>query len=385
MPEVPLAAPATVEQALEVVRLARAERWTVLPLGLGSKLGWARPPQRCDLVLSSRNLRGIEAYEPADGTLTARAGTPWSELVAATHARHHLSPELAQPERATLGGVLGAGASGFDRLRHGPLRHQVLGIQALQADGTLVKSGGRVVKNVTGYDLHRLWCGSQGSLCFLLSATLRLVPAPDEVALLRLAPASLAEGLALGQRLLRLGSQPVAVVLCTHERGSELALVLAGRAAALASEIEAAQAALPGAELLRGEAARQARAELRERELEDGTYAPLQLSGRPSQLSGTLSALQRTAQDLGLAPRLLCHPLLGSAEVRFPGAALGPDTIAALARGLDGTGATLRWRGLGAHTPALSLAPAETALMQRLKQALDPQGLFPRGRFHDGL
>src|SRR6185503_6494002 len=81
LPARPMAAPATLEQAVEVVRLARAERWSILPLGLGSKLGWARPPRACDLVLSSRNLRGIQAYEPADGTLTARAGTRWSELV----------------------------------------------------------------------------------------------------------------------------------------------------------------------------------------------------------------------------------------------------------------------------------------------------------------
>ncbi len=182
VPALPVAAPATVEQAIEVLRLARGERWTILPLGAGSKLGWARPPERCHVVLSSQNLRGITAYEPADGTLTARAGTPWSELVQATRARHHLSPELAGAARATLGGALGAGASGLDRLRYGPLRHQVLGIQALQADGSLVKSGGRVVKNVTGYDLHRLWCGSHGTLCFLLEATLRLYPAPAEEA-----------------------------------------------------------------------------------------------------------------------------------------------------------------------------------------------------------
>lgn len=381
VPALPLAAPATLAQALEVLRLARNEHWTVLPIGLGSKLGWARAPERCDLVLSSRNLRGIEAYEPADGTLTARAGTRWSELVEATRARHHLSPELARAEHTTLGGVLGAGASGLDRLRHGPLRHQVLGIQALQADGSLVKSGGRVVKNVTGYDLHRLWCGSEGSLCFLLEATLRLYPAPEELALLRIRCASLAQGLALGHSLLRLRIQPVAVVLRAreHESASELALVLAGRPAALASELEVAQKTLAGAELLRADEARRARAELRELEFEDGSWAPLSLALRPSNLPATVEHLQRVAHELGLPMRLVCHPLLGSLAASFPGVALSAERVAAIGDALAASGVTLRWRGLGANTPALALPTAAAALMQRLKHTLDPKGLFPRG------
>jgi glycolate oxidase FAD binding subunit len=137
----PCATPASEDELGAVLALARAERWVLLPCGLRSKLTWFPAPERVDLVVSSRALAGITAYEPADGTLTARAGTRWSELAATTRARHHLSPELAGAERATLGGVLGAGASGLDRLRHGPLRHQVLGVDVLLADGTRVKSG----------------------------------------------------------------------------------------------------------------------------------------------------------------------------------------------------------------------------------------------------
>ncbi len=387
VPARPLAAPATLAEAVAVVRLARSERWTVLPLGTGSKLGWARPPERCELVLASTNLSGVLAYEPGDGTLTARAGTPWAELEATTRARHHLSPELPGAARATLGGVLGAGASGLDRLRYGPLRHQVLGIQALQADGTLVKSGGRVVKNVTGYDLHRLWCGSHGTLCFLLEATLRLYPAPPEVALLRLRCADLATGLAHAADLLLARLQPVAVVLATHAGAAscELVLVLAGRAEALAQELELARQRLAGAEWLRGDEARRARAELRERELAGGAWAPLVLATRPSALPEALSRLARAAGELALPLLLECQPLLGRADVRFPGLAADDDRLARLAGALADAGVVLHWRGLGAKMPSPALPPVALALMQRLKHSLDPDGLFVRGRLHDEL
>jgi glycolate oxidase FAD binding subunit len=380
VPDCPLAAPATSDEAAEVVRLARAERWTLLPVGHGSKLGWARPPARCDLVLASRNLRGITAYEPGDGTLTALAGTSWSELVAATAARHHLSPELPAAARASLGGALAAGASGLDRLRHGPLRHQVLGMLALHADGTRVKSGGRVVKNVTGYDLHRLWCGSEGSLCFLLEATVRLYPAPAATAVLALRCADTGEALARSHALLRAGVQPVAAVVCSAGPGPgfDLSVVLAGRAEAVASELELARKALGPSEIQLGDDARRARVALCERELAGGAWPPLVLACRPSRLAGVLARLSAVTGELGLRTRLFCHPLLASVAVEFPGTTWSAERVRALEGGLEGDGVELRWRGLGALAPPGGASPAATELMRRIKQALDPEGLFAR-------
>jgi len=135
------------------------------------------PPAGADWILSTRRLVGIVAYEPGDGTLTARAGTTFAALDEATERGGHVvTPDVAYPARATLGGAVGEGRSGFDRLRYGPTRHHVLGVRALLADGTFAKSGGQLVKNVTGYDLHRLYCGSRGSLCALVEVSLRLFP-----------------------------------------------------------------------------------------------------------------------------------------------------------------------------------------------------------------
>jgi FAD/FMN-containing dehydrogenase len=372
----PEAAPSSLEEAAEVLRLARAERWSVQPLGHGTRLAWLRPRERVDLVLSSRNLRGITSYEPADGTLTALAGTSWAELVAATAGRHHLSPELSEPD-ATLGGTIAAGLSGFDRLRYGPVRHQVLGLAALHADGTRVKSGGRVVKNVTGYDLHRLWCGSEGTLCFLAEGTLRLYPAPAETAVLRATVASPAEAIGRCHALLRAGVQPLAAVVSAQELAgpAELAVVLAGRPEAVEGEAALVRThAQPSAEL-HGADALAARAEL----CRAGQGALLVLATRPSILNAALGALAKAARALELEPRVSLHPLLATAQVEFPGIQLQDERLLELDEELAGAGLRARWRGLGARTPRPRPAAAAADLMLRLKRSLDPDGLFAGG------
>jgi glycolate oxidase FAD binding subunit len=376
----PLVAPASVEEAAETLRLARAEGWRVLPLGRGSRLGWDSPPARVDLALSARRLAGIVAYEPDDGTLTARSGTSWAELVTTAQGRHHLSPELPGAERSTLGGVIGAGASGLDRLRHGPLRHQVLGIHALQSDGTRVKSGGRVVKNVTGYDLHRLWCGSRGSLCFLLEATLRLHPAPPACATLEQRFPAAAAALEASHALWRSGAQPLAVVLEGGAPGAGclLTAVLAGREEGLAAALKEARRVLSGAAVATGADGWRQRAALRERELAGGGWAPLVLSSRPSRLAGALQRLDDALRRRGWTVRLRLHPLLATLEASFPDRTLGAGEAEALDRELVEAGIARRWRGLAGATPARG-AEVARALERRLKAALDPEGVFVEG------
>jgi hypothetical protein len=244
---------------------------------------------------------------------------------------------------------------------------------ALVADGTRVKSGGRVVKNVTGYDLHRLWCGSHGTLCFLLEATLRLYPAPAATAVLETCSASLGEGLARSHALWRAGVQPLCAVLRGEEASWELAVVLAGREEAVASEIETARAALGPVALRLGDDARRARSTLRECELASGAWPQLVLLSRPSRLAG---ALEHVASELGLSSRLLVHPLLASAAVELPGAGWSDERAAAFERALAGDGVELRWRGLGSRVSPRT-PPAAVELMRR-KQSLDPQGVFGR-------
>jgi len=178
-----VAAPHDEAGVIELVRRAAQDNLHVLPIGLGSKLSFCRPEATgggFDFALSTRYLSGVCAYEPGDGTLSVQAGCRLSDLIELVRAGgHRLTPDVPLPGSATIGGVLGASLSGADRLLFGPVRHHVLGMRVVLADGSVAQSGGRLVKNVTGFDLHRLYSGSRGTLAITLDASLRLFPAPQ--------------------------------------------------------------------------------------------------------------------------------------------------------------------------------------------------------------
>jgi glycolate oxidase FAD binding subunit len=121
---------------------------------------------------------GIVRYEPADMTVTVHAGTSFGELDAALAEHGQEVPLDPRDRRSTIGGLLACGLSGLRRLRHGPLRDHVLEVRFVTGDGNLVKGGGPTVKNVTGYDLPRLFVGSLGTLGVLTETTLRCRPRP---------------------------------------------------------------------------------------------------------------------------------------------------------------------------------------------------------------
>jgi FAD/FMN-containing dehydrogenase len=155
---------------------ASASMRDIAPVGAGTHWDVGGPP-----VAGAGEVRapaGVIAYEPADMTITVGAGTSFDELdrVLAEHGQQcALDPRVG---RATVGGILACGLSGPRRLRHGPLRDHVLEVRFETGDGRLVKGGGPTVKNVTGYDLPRLFVGSLGTIGVLQQATLRCRPRP---------------------------------------------------------------------------------------------------------------------------------------------------------------------------------------------------------------
>jgi glycolate oxidase FAD binding subunit len=369
--------------------LAGEERVAVVPCGFGSKLGWtARPQPGPLLVLSTRGLAGIVAHEPADGTLAALSGTSMADLRAAALAGGHaLTPDVPRAERATLGGVVAAGESGWDRERYGPVRHHVLGARVLLADGTRAKCGGRLVKNVTGFDLQRLYTGSHGTLCVILEVALRLFPAPEHEALVVTGARDTAELLELAARVRASEARPLALV-AARESGWSLWARLGGKPAALAAELALLRAAWPSCAVFEGERARQEHGALREQAFEAGTAGWLRGSVPPAALAAALASLERRLGEAPTSARLWVQPGQGAIDVA-PRAEHAAALVAAWRADLSLLGGTLEWRNAPSErrTPqdVFGPPPAGLALMRALHRGLDPAGRFAAGRLAGGL
>jgi len=167
------------DELCELLRAAARDALAVVPWGGATALPREAAPARYDLAIDLGALDRVIEYEPGDLTLTAECGVTLAALDAALAARGQELPlEAAHAARATLGGTLAANASGPRRRRFGAPRDRILGARFVLGDGTLVRTGGKVVKNVAGYGIHRLLCGSRGGLAIFVDASLKLLPAP---------------------------------------------------------------------------------------------------------------------------------------------------------------------------------------------------------------
>ncbi len=179
--------PRDAEDVRDAVQWALGEGSALEIIGQGSKRPLGRPAQ-ADLTLDLSGLTGVTLYEPEELVLSARAGTPLSEIEALVAAKGQqlafepmdYAPLLGgQPSRGTIGGMLAANLSGPRRIKAGAARDHFLGFAAVSGRGDIFKSGGRVVKNVTGYDLCKLMAGSWGTLAAMTEVTIKVLPRPE--------------------------------------------------------------------------------------------------------------------------------------------------------------------------------------------------------------
>ncbi len=167
--------PASTTQVAAVVRCASENQAAIIPWGAGRHMGLGAPPERYVVGLDARKLNKIVEHEPADLTLTAEAGVLVSDLQEHLIQHNQWLP-LDPPKAGTLGGLLAANASGPSRMRYGTARDHVIGMELVTANGEILKFGGRVVKNVAGYDMAKLQIGALGSLGIITRAAFKVLP-----------------------------------------------------------------------------------------------------------------------------------------------------------------------------------------------------------------
>jgi len=174
--------PGSAEAAAATLSFCHREGLAVVPCGGGTRLHVGNLPARLDCYLSSVHLRGVVSYQPGDLTVSVEAGTPLRELQSALAEGKQFIPwDPPAADGATVGGILASGEPGFRRAPGSRPRDLLLGFEALLADGTAVAAGGKVVKNVSGYELMKLLVGSRGTLAFLTRVHLRVRPLPETI------------------------------------------------------------------------------------------------------------------------------------------------------------------------------------------------------------
>ncbi len=383
-PAEPLA-PTTTEEVQEIVARAATDGSALLPFGGGTGQDYGGLPGRPAQTLDLSGLNRIVAHEHADLTVTVEAGVRLADLQR-TLAQHgqFLPLDPPQPERATIGGVLATDASGGLRLGYGTARDWLIGIAVVDASGNVVRGGGKVVKNVTGYDLPKLHLGALGTLGVIVEATFKVAPRPEAA---RTVVVRLPEEPGPAARFfesLRAVAEPVSLLLHEDAAGrfgvalfhgmTEAVDVGAGRAVALADE---AGLGTPG--IYPEELAPQS----------PETPLIARLHGPASDAVALHDAVRAVVGESAIALDTLIG--VGSVTIAWDGdsessrEALQQLLALAHSRGvafsLPHAPDALR----GAFSSLWWPEPASLPLQRRLKAALDPQNILNPGRFLGGI
>jgi len=382
-----VAAPGSTAEAAAVVRVAAAEGLAVVARGAGTKLGWGTPPRRLDLIVDTRRLDRIVEHAAGDLVVVAQAGVPLAELGERLAGdRQRLAVDEVVPG-TTVGGMLGTGVTGPRRLQAGAVRDLVLGVTMVRADGVVAKAGGKVVKNVAGYDLAKLVTGAYGTLGLVTEAAFRLHPIPPAAAYVSVRlpdPASAYEAV---QRALHAQWVPAAIELDRPEPGGpvEVAVLVEGTEAGVAARAEQAVATL-------GEGAARIDRPDWWGTLPAGSDRSV-LVKATTELTGTgrlLDGIDRAAVAAGTTAAVRGSGGVGLFHAALPGA--DPAAVAAFVKALRD--AAPAWQGsvvvLAAPAPVRSEVDSwgpvsGLDLMRRVKERFDPDALLAPGRFVGGI
>ncbi len=384
--------PSSPEEAAEALRECAAERRDVAFLGGGTEVGLGTPPESLGALVRTGGLARVVEYAPADQIVTVEAGVTLAalqEVLRAHRQRLALDPPL--PERATVGGVIAAGSFGPLRTRYGTARDLIVGVSIVRADGVLARGGGKVVKNVAGFDLPRLIVGSLGTLGLVTSATFRLHPLPEAAETARVGGLTAAAVRRLVVRMREAQLEPSAVaavgvgpfelgvrfegfgtaVVAQRKRLLDLARA-AGTAGCLLGEAEA------GAFWARHDAVRA------------GGTLRLKLTAPASHFERVVAEVVGPLVAALDGAGLVAYPALGIAFLGGTPREAGVSAAVVAARALlERFGGALvvqaRPPELVAGLDAWGTPPAAIGLMRSLKQRFDPQRRLGAGRFVGGI
>ena len=386
--------PASVAEAVEAVALCARDRLALGFIGGGTDLGLGGAPTALDAVLRTGGLSRVLEYAPADQVVVVEAGATLAGLAPqlAAHGQW-LALDPPWPDRATVGGVVAANAFGPRRARYGSARDLILGVTMVRADGVEARAGGKVVKNVAGFDLPRLMVGALGSLGLLTTVTFRLHPRPEAAATVLFPAVDAAQASSLGAAWREAQLEPTSAAALVASERLDLGVRFEGFAPGVAGQagrlVELGRRAGAGGERLGEEEARAFWAR------HDAARAsgPLRVkvAAPPSRLPQVVRSVLPPLLGVLSAAAAVWYPSLG---LGFVGGRPPPGLSAAAAVEEARGGATALGGSLvvldaphdvRAAVDVWGPPPPAHDLMQQLKNRLDPDRRLNRGRFVGGL
>ncbi len=388
--------PGSPDEIARVLKTATGAGLQVIPRGGATKMDWGNPPRGGDLLISTRRLNRIVEHAWGDMTATVEAGCTLRQLQQ-TLAEHgqRLALDPLWPGKATIGGILATNDSGALRIRFGSLRDLIIGITLALGDGTLAKSGGKVVKNVAGYDLPKLATGSLGTLGIITQAIFRLHPIPRESRSLSFSTPDSAAMNALVLAIL--DSKLVPTGLQVRAAGSslpEIDLRFEGTAAGCEAQVDQTVQLAVGSRQVGTRQGDQAHVWNAPAELWGGAEPSVvcKFTLLPASMGTFFDKVREVAERAHLQWRLVAQAV-GAGLLRLEGdgaaADVFPGAILELRQGLEARGGSLAvlrcpsevkskldvWGSSGDALP----------VMRSVKAQFDPAGVLNPGRFIGGI
>jgi glycolate oxidase FAD binding subunit len=389
-----VAEPGSTAEISELMKLASQEGLVAAPRGSGTKMDLGNPPRDLDLIVSTARMNEVIEHTPGDQVVRVQAGLKLQDLqeqLAGADQMLGIDPPETRAG-ATVGGIVAANSSGPRRYSYGTVRDLIIGITVVLPDGTIAKAGGKVVKNVAGYDLSKLFTGSLGTLGVIATCNFRLHPKPEAA---RTVAVELSDTLSAGQAaqaIVHAQLVPSAVELHWSEEQKLLSVLIEGIPPGVEAQAETASYLLKGFGEVRT---------LSDEEVEDlGPLDPpgvgdeevaLQISAPPAELTGVLDSVLGATERRGVSSRITGHAGTGTTYIALSGGdeEARVQVVEELREIWVRRGGSVVVRkaspSIKSRLEAWGPAGDYLGLLRRVKDKFDPGGNLNPGRFVGGI